>query len=612
MTTRLLLLLAIFATSCLAEDEPEFRTFFVTRKMASEQLLPFLEAAKPEIVQIGQYGAMFHGYADDEKSKGTPMQLPLQGERAVLDFQRDLNGKIHDLGLKVVGHFRLVKAYGNLEEKTGFVDYYENRWPEDLLGPKPHENLIELLQRDSTGAPIGVSRYNQGQIAFCLSSPPARQMMKQMLKVAVDHGVDGVITTYNYHLGCSCPHCRESFDDWLAERDLKFEFEEIPAKISGHPDPAEATELDWLAMRWAAENFKKNFDDIFIDYGRSLNPNLLVAQWNHLSHVSAGEERMFLPIDQWGRGESYFWESGGASFVGAKLNLKEHLAGDAWLSLLVMRELGGGKPAIMGKYDGMRLAVSTAEGFAMGGPGMGRYMRFEDPVGFEILTRYADFMHKNRRLFEGAKPAADVGLILPRQALWEGNVEAMNEFRSIGQALVEAQVQVAVIADENLTAERSLNHQTIIIPESTVLTEAQKSVLESHPASKIRIGNSTEGIEGLVSQVEQSSHVRIEAPWTLRATFYKNEGGSTLHLVNYNRDEGETKEEKGKIPGNERPIAEKNIKVELLGNGPVRSIKLHRPDVEEPLEIPFEQGESLRFTIPEILVYGVVEIDLAD
>jgi hypothetical protein len=88
---------------------------------------------------------------------------------------------------------------------------------------------------------------------------------------------------------------------------------------------------------------------VFIEYGRTLKEDLLVAQWNHLSHVSLKEERMFLPQKLWGRGEDYFWYSGGSSFVGKQLNLKEGKAGDAWLSSLYARELAGGRPIVMGK-----------------------------------------------------------------------------------------------------------------------------------------------------------------------------------------------------------------------------------------------------------------------
>ncbi len=328
--------------------ERPFRTFFVTRSLAHERLLPFLESARPEIVQIGNYGAMFHGYADNPRSTRTPMMLPVVGERKALQFQRQLNDRVHALGLKVVGHFRLVKVMADREQQTGFVDYYNNRWPDDLLGPKPHPQLIELLQRDADGVPIQLSRYDNAQLALCLSSPHARQMLRQMLRCAVDHGVDGVITTYNYHQSCACPYCQNAFRKWLRRRFTPGElqaklgidqldshvFRSIPAQIPGYPDAAEAGELDWLAMRWGAEHFKRMFDDIFLKYGRTLRRDLLVAQWNHLSHVSLKEERMFLPGPLWGRGEDYFWYSGGATFVRRNLNLKERKAGDAWLSCL--------------------------------------------------------------------------------------------------------------------------------------------------------------------------------------------------------------------------------------------------------------------------------------
>ena len=596
--------LSLLLASVASADDP--RTLFVTRSMAHEQLLPYIEAARPEIVQIGQYGAMFHGYADDEKSKGTPMKLPFHGEKKVLAFQRDLNAKIHDLGLKAVGHFRLVKAYGSWEERTGFVDYYNNRWPEDILGPKPHADLRELLQRDAAGEPVQVSRYGQGQIAFCLSSPHARQMFKQMLKVAVDHGVDGVITTFNYHFNCSCPHCQSSFRSWLDERDLKFEFETIPARIGGSPDPAEATELDWVAMRWAAENFKKNYDDVFIDYGRSLEPDLLVAQWNHMSHVSKSEERMFLPIEQWGKGESYFWESGGASFVGEKLNLKEGMAGDAWLSCLVIRELGGGTPFVMGKYDGLRMAASMAEGYATGGLGMGRYMRFEQEEGFEKLVQYTKFRHEHEALYAEATPLADVALVLPRQTLWRGQPGAMDDFRDFGQELLNEQLLVDVVADELLSAERLKNARVLILPYSTKLSDEEAVIVEAFEGQVLR---RDDGVS--VEQARDASAIKIDAPWTVRAAAYRQDTNRViLHLVNYNRDEGETKEERGKMPKNERPIAVEDVVVRLEEKP--RRVRIYQPEVQEALEIPVEaDGDGTRFTIPNVLVYGVVEIELS-
>lgn len=614
--------LVAFGPVVLGDETPLPRTFFVTRSMAHEQLLPYLEAARPEIVQIGQYGPMFHGYADNPKSKGTPMQLPLTGERDVLDFQRDLNAKIHDLGLKAVGHFRLVKAYGEWETRSGFVDYYDNRWPEDLLGPKPHADLLELVQRAADGTPHQTSRYEQAQIAFCLSSPHARQMFKQMLKLAVDRGVDGMITTYNYDLECACPYCQADFRGWLGKElsageikvrlgisDLEnHTFEAIPAKISGYPDPETATELDWLAMRWAAASFKRNFDEVFIDYGRSLKPDLLVAQWNHMSHVSAGNERMFLPVKDWGKGESYFWESGGASFVGKNLSLAEHQAGDAWLSCLVIRELGGGKPFVMGKYDGIRLAASMAEGYATGGLGMGRYMRFEDPNGFETLVRYTNFMHRNRELFDGAKPFSDAALVLPRAAAWSGNSAPFDDFRALGQALLEQQLLIDVIADENLTAERLGEFPAVILPDGFALPEGldlDNEVLPNEGGDKL---------PKIAKRIWKGGGTKIEAPWTVRAAAYEQENRVVLHLVNYDRDESKSEDRKITGPILERPIATGEISVDLRlpAGTKATAVRLHTPENAEPVELKFAVASGrATFAVPSILVYAVIAIETA-
>jgi hypothetical protein len=633
-----------------------FRTLFVTRSLTHEQLIPYLKTAKPEIVQVGNYGAMFHGYADNPKSKGTPMRLPVVGEQAALDFQKKLNGQIHDLGLKVVGHFRLVKVMGDWEAQTGFVEYYDKNWPEKLLGPKPHAKLSELLQRDVSGKPVQVSRYNNGQLTFCLSSPHARKMFKQMLKCAVDHGVDGVITTYNYRFECACPFCQDAFKSWLAKHqtseqlqsklgvtDLKTHvFESIPARIPGYPDQATATDLNWLAARWGAEHFKEMYDDIFIKYGRSLRKDLIVAQWNHLGHVGLNEERAFTPLDKWSQGEDYFWYSGGATFVGKNLNLGERKAGDAWLSCLYVRELSQHKPFVMGKYDSIRMAASMAEGFATGGLGMGRYMRFEDPVAFEILARYTNFMHKNRRLYDGAIPYSDVALVLPRQSVLARLPDSLVGFRELGQALVERQLLLDVVVDQNLTRDRLSQYPAVILPKTIVLSDQQLHVLSEYSSngglllsrgetgslSELGESRQTSGIKNsikienvktsaaaaaIVAKLKSNRSTVITSPWTVRVAVYSQPNRLLLHLVNYDRDETPIKGVKG--PALERPKAANNIAIDLrLPKGrTVKSIEIRSPDNKTSSLIQFTgQPGRVKFNVPSLLVYGVVVVRLEE
>lgn len=626
------------------EQQP-FRTLFVTRSLAHDALLPYLATARPEIVQIGNYGAMFHGYADNPRSMKTPMMLPVSGERAALQFQKQLNGKVHDLGLQVVGHFRLVKVMADWKEQSGFVDYYNNRWPNDLLGPKPHPKLIELLQRDVDGNPIQLSRYDNAQLALCLSSPHARQMLKQMLKCAVDHGIDGVITTYNYRQGCACSYCQDAFRKWLRQRlpaekvQAILKGNSIPVQIPGYPGE-DASELDWLAMRWGAEHFKAMFDDVFLTYGRSLRKDLLVAQWNHLSHVSIKEERMFLPGRLWGRGEDYFWYSGGASFVGKNLNLSEHKAGDAWLSCLYVRERSGGRPFVMGKYDGIRLAASMAEGFAMGGLGMGRYMRFENATGFEVLTRYTSFMHRHRHLYDGARPYADAALVLPAQSVWNGQPESLDEFRSLGQALVERQSLIDVVADESLSQRRLSQYPAVILPRVSSLSDSQlKAILKyaesgglvlvrgelgtldetGSPRRKVAQsnfvdvkGDAESAAEQIETRLSKLGASWIEAPWTLRATAYAQPNRLILHLVNYDRDESVERRRKGPELERPKPVRSTQVRFRVPVGRKVDSVRVFGPDRPSPVRIDFQQnGGQVRFQVPEFLVYAVVGVELA-
>ena len=637
------------------------RTLFVTRSLTHPELMPYIRQAKPEIVQIGNYGAMFHGYANHEKSVGWPMQLPVAGEKAALAYQKDLNRQVHEQGLKVVGVFRLIKVMGSWEEKTHFVDYYNNHWPVDLLGPKPTENLPELLQQDAEGNPIQLGRYNQAQLALCMSNPDTREILKRMLKVAVNQDIDGVMTTFNYYFGCACPHCQSSFKSWLSENHTqaelakklgiknleKHKFQEIPARISGYPDPAEAGELEWLAAAWAAEHFKAMFDEIFIDYGRSLKKDLILAQWNHLSHVSIAEERAFLPLEMYGRDEDYYWYSGGAAFVGKNQNLKEGKAGDAWLTCLYVREMGGGKPFVIGKYDRIRMEASMAEGYATDGLGMGRYMRFEDPHAFEKLVSYTNFMHSHRQLYDGAKPYSEAALVLPRQSVLNRRPDALDMFRSLGQQLLERQLLLDVLADQKISAERLKQYPAVILPQTVALSNDQIEALHGYVkaggelitvgeiATLDEHGNPREDSrmakafpkQGRINETEapaaadaikklllKQGHGEIKSPWTVRAIAYEQPERVLLHLVNYDRDETKpAKELNGPI--SERPIAAKEISVRLKipAGKQATEVLLHAPEEKKPTKLKFAQKkEYVEFVVPSIRVYGVCDIGIKD
>ncbi|MBL8295890.1 MAG: hypothetical protein JNN08_28865 [Bryobacterales bacterium] len=597
--------------------DPSFdvRTFFMSwGNTTTPEFYRFLDDVKPELVLAGFYGPMFHGYADNPASTGYMMRLPVSGQREALAAQRKVNDEIHRRDLKVMAHFQII----NVIQKGGgrennFAEFWEKYWPEDILGAKPCADWRELMQRDAGGNPI-VRKHYVDYHGFCLNSPPAMQLLRRMLDVALDAGADGIMSNYNYRWSCVCKHCQQDFKRYLAARHSRAQlkarfgiadlaahtFESIAGEIPGVPK-AGAPAIDWEAMHWAARNFKQRWDELLIGHGRKRNPNLILGQWNHLGDVNAGEERAFMPVEQFGRGENFFWYSGGYG----PTKLAERKAGDAWLSCLWLREMCGWKPFVMGKYENIRMRNTIAEGVATGGSGMGLQIQFTDPEGYEVSSRYLRFVREHRSLYARPSAWAEVGLVYPREAVWNQHPEAVATFRAIGRALVDHHLLFDVIWDQKMTLGRLSRYAVIIAPGEQWLSEKQRSLLAAVQAKGILVIRPPDA-EGVLDELGRRDLSRVEAPWTLRVAGYSLPGRRVLHFVNYNRDEQEGARRKGAAA--ECPIAVENVNVDLRLAIKPRSIRLLSPDSATVDLAWTHQDGRLRFRLPRVDVYSLCEI----
>src|SRR5213594_4250755 len=116
--------------------------------------LSFIEDAKPEVVQVGFYGAHFWSLADTPFGSGYPAHLPVRGHRECAEWFRQLNSELHRRGAKVVGHMNVKFLVGDLEGPEGprgFFRFYRTQWDEKVLGPKPTADPIDLLEKDRFG-----------------------------------------------------------------------------------------------------------------------------------------------------------------------------------------------------------------------------------------------------------------------------------------------------------------------------------------------------------------------------------------------------------------------------------------------------------------------------
>lgn len=80
---------------------------------ADPDYLPFLAEAKPDVAQVGFYGAHFWSLAHTPHGKGYPAHFPLVGLSENREWLKNLNREIHQRSIKVVGHINVKFLVGD-------------------------------------------------------------------------------------------------------------------------------------------------------------------------------------------------------------------------------------------------------------------------------------------------------------------------------------------------------------------------------------------------------------------------------------------------------------------------------------------------------------------
>ncbi len=553
----------------------------------------------------------------------------MQGTKECGDFFARLNREIHARGPRVVGHFNMTFILGDPEKKAGFFEWYDKGWDEAGFGPKPCANPEDMLQRDASGKLITTHSYKIGgwpEYHGCLNNPKWRACLKAMVKSAVDRGVDGLIANYFYRRDCMCEFCVGGFREHLAanysatELSARFGIEDIKShhftEIPSWHDPKQSNPYKMAALRWSQIALKEAFDDVLLRYGRTLKPDLLIAQWNHLGsfHAISGDERCAMPGELWGRGEDYLWYSTGNA--ACQTDLANGDLGDGTLQLRYIRGAFGAKPFLLGKYEQTRVRATIAEGIANGGAGMGFYARFKEPAGREALATYFRFAREHRDFYHGAQPSAELLLLYPRSAVHAGDLASLDRFRTLGRRLVREGFAFDVLPDDMVSAEALRDRTALAWCDETNVSPAAKKTLGNFKGSYLSVFDA--GLPDDAKDWKQKELARVTrregGPTVVISTLDKPaEKRRFIHLVNYNREEPPAGAPRtGRGPQDEKPLRVENLRVELpLPDGVrVKAVRLHSPDADVSTgPIPCEQtAGTARFSVPLMLVYSVAEI----
>ena len=602
--TGALLIALHVACSLAAADRFEFTRMVAHWSDYSDPgYLSFIDDARPELAQVGFYGAHFWSLADTPFGNGYPAHLPVRGHRECAQWFKNLNAELHRRGVKVIGHFNLKFLIGDPESPNGsrgFFRSYEQQWDEKLLGPKPNVGPIDFLEKDSSGKPLVEQNYSIGgmhEYWACLNNPHWREVLKAWVRFAISQGVDGLIANYFYRHDCHCQYCVAAFRKYLAahfspdELENRFSIGDLAAQdfeeIVGWHDPAQTSPLRLQMLRFSQIANKEAFDEVLTEYGRSLKPDLIVAQWNHLGDFNqiSGDERCLLPDKLWGRNENYLWYSTGDA--ANSTDLSTGILGEATLQARYIRGAFDDKPFTLGKYESVRIRAAIAELAANGGAPMGFYTNFKDPAARTEIVRYYNFLRKNDSLYRANRSYAEAFLLFPRSRVHEGDIAAVTRFKDAGKRLLEAHVLFDVLPDDHpRPAERKV----------------------------VRVFDpSTNSILNQIAKLP-SDFSRFECPNTVRVSASRPAEGKelTLHFVNYNRHEQPDKS-RGSGIQDEKPIAAPEALADMLWKGQpkVRQIEFLTPEVEELKSLNFEiKDDRLRFRVPGFLVYAVVRIHL--
>lgn len=556
--------------------------------------LPFVDEVQPEVVQVGFYGVDFWALAHvptARKGRTAATHAVDGDQKASGDFLDKLNAQLHQRGIKVIGHIDTTYHVTGLIDgpqgpREGFFHFYNHLWDEKELGPKPVKEPLELIQRKADGSPyfINLEGFSPWPIYHgCLNNPDWRKVIKAFVKRGIARGVDGFAINYFYTNGCMCRHCQRGFRDHLrarysaSELHKQFGIDNLDTykftEINGWYKPNEMTPLRLEGQRFSDISRKKAFDDIFIDYGRSLKPGLILVQWLHsYQPMPRNDERLMLPPDLWAKGEDYLWYCVGKN--------------EPTLQLRYMRGAGGDRPFTVCHYENVKIRAAMAELAANGGAPMTRYANFDDPASRQELVRFFRFLQRHDDVYHANTMAAEALLLYPRSQLHQGRfTDAMSAFYAAGNRLLDDHVLFDVIPDDIVTPAQLARYRRVYTISSLQQLDA-------------------ETYDGLS---------RFQAPATVRVSASNPAQGGAwdIHFVNYNR-----KEPAGKPTGfiaDESPIPVSGVQADLVVPQGFRVDRIEWIAPESPDPKPVDaalSGSRARFTAPEFLVYAVARVHL--
>ena len=516
----------------------------------------------------------------------------------------------------------MTNVWGDHETNEGWFDYYHNHWEEDLFGDRPSGYAHAVMEVDAEGNLLFDGKPGWRRYRGCINNPKWRTIVTAMASAAIRTGFDGLMVQYPHARGgCACDHCQKAFKAFLSKQYTPEEIREQfgIADLAAHrfettaPRPGEKTLLDREARAFSAVCVNR-----FVRRAcmlRWVNPDLILSVWAHhrqflspdvlfqkemtnTDYWKLMDERLGLPIDSWGLGESYIWYSTPAY----QSDLENRLLGDTSLEHRYLAAMAGDTPFHVSKYDYFRWRAQVGEALANGGIAFGNWKggwSGGDDRETPHLKSYFKFIRDHDRLLFPREPAGEVALLFMRDALDRGDATWLEPFRRSARAMLDGHINFDVLIDQKLSPKSLRPYRLVVIPDGASLGKAQDAMLSHFRSSGGKVievkDEEPAAMDGVIRKAAGDALSTFDAPWTVQVSAHRQPKAERMvvHFVNYNRDESQGRRE--------LPIAAKPVGVDLaLRDGEkVAAVRFITPEVDGEQGVDFEQGGTrLRCTTP--------------
>ena len=466
-------------------------------------LVEHVRRAKLQVVQVATFGPMFYSLADDPEVNRHWVGMPLVGVRENLALAAELIPQLQEAGARVVGQMSMAWNYGNHEQGKGLFGAWERIWTEDLLGAAPCTSAEDTQQRLADGALRRWDIEGRPYLTYsgCMCNPHWLATLKSMVKKAIELGIDGFNVHHNFENFCRCSFCQDYVQTKLQEA-----FEPVDLqRIFGRHDlgevtdfltpsaecPADLGQRFQLTLNRAAHLRRKEaLDEIYIAHGRSLKPELLLAQWYHKYDFMPHDERSLLPSTLWAKDENYIWYSQGG-YKGMSF-IKHNYIADMGLPARFIYAAGGGKPFVINKYDFRRLRLSIAEAAANHAAALAYHWGYDENPNFAVedyyapVIRYQRFLADHETLLHPAQPWAQIALVYPRRAELEDELDCLEPLKRIGRLLEDRHLLFDIVLDDQFL-DCAANYEVLILPDVKRLSPEEGTYLKQFVAQGGRL-----------------------------------------------------------------------------------------------------------------------------